>query len=231
MKKISTLLGAFLISSTLLISQAFGASVQIEELTLNLPEGASAREVGRATASKTLADLTFDATNSDSLNGLFDSLGKLEEVSDQVFYQIVIPDETGYKQAFIVSTRIKGENFSPDHWSMLFPGSNPDNTLRQLLDGTQANLAKGPVTVYQKLADSISVTYLGSYHEFDTASGPISTRAGSLLGDTHQFRIPLYGRYFGWRAQDDYRIIVICAIYGERSYWEDTFLPAMQTNH
>ena len=231
MKKISTLLGALLISSTLLISHAFGASVQIEELTLNLPEGASIREVGRAKASRTLADITFDAANSDSLNGLFESLGKLEAVSDQIFYQIIIPEKTGYKQAFIVSTRIKGENFSPDHWSILFPGSKPDSTLRKLLDGTQSALEKGPVTIYQKSNDSVSLTYLDSYKEFETAFGPISTRSGSVLGDTHQFRIPLYGRYFGWRAQNDYRILILCAIDGERSYWEKTFLPAMKTSN
>lgn len=230
MKKILTLLGAFLISSTLLISQAFGASIQIEELNLNLPEGASVREVSRSKASKSLTDITFNAANSNSLNGLFESLEKLEAVGDKIFYQIVIPEKTGYKQAFIISTHINGKNFSPDHWGMLFPGSKPNNTLRKLLDEAQSTLEKEPVTIYQKTSDSVSLVYLDSYKEFNTTFGLISTRAGSVLGDSHQFRFPLYGRYFAWQSQGDYRIIIICAIDGERSYWEKTFLPAMKAS-
>lgn len=113
---------------------------------------------------------------------------------------------------------------------MLFPGSKPDNTLRKLLDGTQSALEKGPVTIYQKTSDSVSFVYLDSYKEFNTTFGLISTRVGSVLGDSHKFQIHLYGRSFAWQSQGDYRIIMICAIDGERSYWEKTFLPAMKAS-
>lgn len=151
-------------------------------------------------------------------------MGNLFESSDTIFYQALIPTESGYHQAFLITAQMPKDNFIKSQWGALFPNPEPDTLLGIYQSEFQNKLLQSdgkPVIFSIGSQERISLLRFTKPTQMGTRNHSlIASHSVSFVVEFDKFSIPVYYRQWGWTNDDQYYLVFLVSLDGERDFWE-----------
>lgn len=179
------------------------------------------------------ADVSSQSDRSDFIQ-FGQTIGSLADSSNSTLYQVVTPTPEGIQTAFVTTLQISSKQFKPTLWGALFPGFPPDTFLHQYLDQLQREVAPNQPYLMDPLGSpSLGGVFLHSLSPSETLVNSqnelVQTQDFVATVHTSNVTIPLSGRYYSWQYKDDFYMVFLLSVAGERRYWE-SFPKPYQTN-
>lgn len=169
-----------------------------------------------------LADINLEDHEVKQILTLFNNLFNS---SDVIFYQALIPVDSGYQQAFLVTVQLPKENFIKSQWGALFPDPEPNTLLEIYQNEFRSKLSRNngnPIPLSLGDREKVSLLRLTEPIQMGTRNHSlVSSHSVSFVAEFTNFSIPIYYHQWGWTIDDQYYLVLLISLDGERDFWEN----------